>query len=43
MFDSPSKLLFLIFVCLIFVYFFGSIFGIDVYGAIAKSAQKWMR
>ncbi|QDT48248.1 hypothetical protein Pan258_22890 [Symmachiella dynata] len=41
MFDSPGKLLFLVAVCLVFVFFFGQIFNIDVFGSAIKYINKW--
>lgn len=41
MFDSPGKILFLVAVCLVFVFFFGQIFNIDVFGSAIKYVHKW--
>ena len=41
MFDSPGKILFLGAVGLVFVFFFGEIFNVDVFGSAIKYIEKW--
>ncbi len=43
MLDSPGKMIFVGLVCLVFLFFFGEIFNVDIYGSAYKYIQKWMR